>query len=200
MHTIDEIPESQVVVAFLHAEIDSPTRGKCILPRLAAIGRGRKLIDVPIYDDSENKLRSDVLGRTSDHGYRAGLFIHFPETISWQRAVLNRQELDEVRYINHAKWLALSGDTGKASDAANRINHGFQGSDLLPKILATANLLSERPSAVEIILVSIDSSTCPVTLEGNTRLTAYLMQSSLTELSVIIGFSPELTKWLKRRF
>lgn len=201
MRIVSNLTEAEVVATFLRAEIDSPTWSPFILSRLLRLGKDRHLIDSPLYQEPDNRLRSDILGRTDPAGYRAGLFVHFPQELLWQRVVLDRLELERISYINQNKWLRLSGNTGKAIDAANRINSGFRESDLVEKIISTSKTcIPDISSVPEIILVSKGISAPPVALEGNTRITAYLMHSSLAELSVIIGLSSELSSWLQRNF
>jgi hypothetical protein len=132
-------------------------------------------------------------------GYREdrALFRGFPDGVQWQRARIDRSELDGVRFIDWDYWNAATGGTRRPVDFAARIAAGDvpAHTDLEALNELAARWLRREPMP-ELILVGSSPSSRLVLLEGHARLAAlYLAREIPASLDVIVGFSPEIEAW-----
>lgn len=196
METLAAISEDEVIACFLRAEIDSPRwdqhlKSMLLRDRIAP----RVLTDPDLQDAVENADRRRLLGEFRGWPKRL-LFENFPKDVTWWRAVMTRQELLQVRYIDWPYWRGLSGGTRLARDAAVRIRqghdeehrHGYEriaervrAGSLFPELIAVTGLRDER-----VVLV-----------EGHARLTGYaLAEDALAEeMELLLGRSASVARW-----
>lgn len=177
-----EISEDEMIAVFLRGEIDSDRWGPKLRELLARDGRTEA-------DDSE--YRRQLLDEHRAYVRREGLFHGFPEHVDWYRAVLDRDEVLDVLYINWDWWLTLSGGTRSPRDAARRIRAGeVAGVDV-----AAAGFESDAPP--ELIVVTTPDRSRLVVLEGHGRLTAYALfpERIPAELEILLGVSAEMAGW-----
>ncbi|GMK39567.1 hypothetical protein PCCS19_26210 [Paenibacillus sp. CCS19] len=109
------------------AEINSPRFKDGIM---AALGKHDvHVITNPNIDrDNENLIRRDILGLTRGYGFNRDLFEQFPSDVQWYLAVIGKQELSKVEYINYSYWNELSDATRLPSCVAirrARTDHGL---------------------------------------------------------------------------
>lgn len=201
MRTIEPVSEDEMIAAFLRAEVASPRFGAGVLAVLARDGRERAVVDHPnTRDEAENAYRRHLLGETRGFGRdRADtVFAGFPPNVTWYRATMSRGEIATLEYIAYDYWIALSGGTRRVGDGAARIrgggpvfgvpNDGFW---------AVADAIRVGETFPEPIVVSSDTASRLVILEGHVRLTAYLLRSEALPpaLPVIVGYSSRMGQW-----
>jgi hypothetical protein len=151
------ISQNEVAETFLHGELASTRFGKEAAAAAAA---------APDAWVALHKYRGD---------YLSGL----PEDIVWQRALLTRDELADVRYIDWHYWVDITGGTRLPKDTSDRATYA----DFAPK----------ADEFHELILVGRAGGYL-VVLEGHVRLTA-LMLDPPPELEVIVGLSDQIERW-----
>ena len=107
MKLIRPTTEADMIAVFLKAEIKSERFGQIILDLLEHDNKSRTVVDMPdITNSDENAYRRQLLG-----AYRAYVFEELPIHVTWYRALLTREEVAEVRYINYDYWNELSSHT-----------------------------------------------------------------------------------------
>ena len=127
MQYLKAISEDEMVAVFLKTEITSRRLVPTIMDILCRDGRDRRIIDNPdISREEDNAYRRRVLGDYRGFQRDAELFRGFPATVQWFRAIITKDILARVRYIDYAYWVALSGGSRLASDAAARIQQGVE--------------------------------------------------------------------------
>lgn len=119
--------------------------------------------------------------------------------MSWRRYTLNKRELGAVRYIDYSYWNELSGGSRLPVDAACNIRAGKvvcgQSNERYGRMVEALRGGAAFP---ELVLVATRVGAPLVVLEGHMRITAYSLAPECVpaELTAIIGFSPEMTKWM----
>ena len=171
-----------------------------------------RIIERPNLDDAqENACRRSILGAYRGYGqntdYFEGLppdveymdyFEGFPLDVHWERAMLSKQELEQVKYIEYDYWVELSGGSRLPRDAARTILAGYEVFGVNHQgVLQMATAFRARARFPTLILVGKNRESSLVVLEGHMRLTAMFLASEClpAELEVIVGFSEQIERW-----
>ena len=199
MRLLHPITEDEMIALFLKTEINSVRFEAEILRLLQRDGVDRSVVDVAeISDPVANTYRRTLFGDFRGYGRQAGMFIGFPDHVEWHRALLNRDELIQARYIDYSYWNVLSGGTRLPTEAAKRIRDGIvvygQTTEAYMKL---AEEMCKGARFPELILTAASPGARLVVMEGHVRLTAYtLMPECLPEeIQALIGFSPDFPQW-----
>jgi hypothetical protein len=178
-----------MIAVFLKAEIASERFGQEILALLARDGKSRTLVETPdITNTDENTYRRQVLS-----AYRAYVFEELPAQVAWYRALLDREAIAKVRYIDYSYWNALSGNTRLPIVATEAIRAGREiYGQSTQGFLDVAQALRNGAQFPELIVVGASPDAELTVLEGHLRLTAYMLAPECLpqELEVIAGFAP----------
>lgn len=193
MQLIRPTSEADMISVYLKGEIVSERFGHFIIDRLEQHGKSRLLVDRPdIANDDENAFRRYLLG-----AYRSYVFEELPPDIAWYRALLNREEVARIRYIDYDYWNELSGNTRMPSAAVKTIAAGREIFGVSNEgFLKVAQALREGATFPELILVGTSPDNDLTVYEGHLRLTAYLLAPECIpeDLEVIVGFAPGCAK------
>jgi len=194
MRLLDAITEDEMVAVFLKTEINSVRYSADILALLRRDGMSRGIIDAPdTRNQQENAYRIQLLGDFRGYKQRRDLFLSFPDDVSWYRAILSREELARVRYVDYSYWNELSGGSRLPADAAANIRAGKvvfgQSTQGFLNLASELELGAKFP---ELILTGVSPTSDLVVLEGHVRLTTYFLAPHCIpeEIQVIVGFSP----------
>lgn len=199
MKIIKKISEDCMILEFLKAELKSKRFAEQVISAIKRVHSNEELIsNANLSSPEENLLRKKVL-----QDYRGFdnqlLFDNFPKNMEWYYATLNNKDFEGIKYINYDYWKSLSGGTRNVKDSAKTINAGveiFNQSNNLYKNIA--NEIRKGNKLPKTILVSKSKEDSPIILEGHSRLTAIglLGPEFMKRVEVIIGFSPDLEKWV----
>jgi hypothetical protein len=198
MRTIEKITEEEMVAVFLQTEINSSRFSASILRILERDNVDRKIIDCPdINDKAENDYRAALMGEFRGYKRNKEIFVDFPDDIQWERIVLNRQDLEKIKYINWDYWLEISDNTRLATEAARKIRLGMIDGEEAKGFWSVSDALRKGLKLPELILVSKSKEDNLVLLEGHVRLTGYLLKPEYLppELSAIVGCSERMDEW-----
>jgi hypothetical protein len=184
MRGLRPITEDEMIAVFLRGELGSERFGdklRVLLPGGLAGVDGADL--------------RRVLDEHRAYEAREGLFGGFPRDVSWFRAVLTRDEVLDILFIDWSWWLELSGGTRRPREAARRIRAGE-----LTRLTAGVTAEEHEPyltSRSELIAVTTPAREKLVLLEGHVRLTAYALfpDHVPAELEILLGVSEEMPKW-----
>ena len=192
MRLLHPITEDEMIAVFLKTEIASERFRERMVALLERDGKNHRLVEAPDIDNiAENTYRRQLLG-----GYRAYVLEELPAEVSWYRALLNREEVAKVRYIDYSYWNEISGGSRLPIDAVNVIRAGRKiYGQSTEGFLHMAQALREGAHFPELIVVGASSEAELTLLEGHVRLTAYMLASDCLpdELEVIAGFAPGFT-------
>jgi hypothetical protein len=182
--------EDEMIAVFLKAEIASERFGEKVISQLERDSKNRSIVDTPdITNGSENSYRRQLLAN-----YRGYVFEELPTHTTWYRALLNRDEVATIRYIDYDYWNEISANTRLplvATEAirAGRIIYGHNTQEFLQ----VAQALRSGAHFPELIIVGASPDAELTVYEGHLRLTAYMLAPECIpeELEVIAGFAPE---------
>ena len=187
-----------MIAVFLRAELDSSRYGEKLRGFLARDSRELDALRRPDLGDPEsNGYRRRLLDEYRAYEQREGLFLGFPRRVDWFRAVLSRDEVLDVLYINWDWWLEISDGTRRPRDAAQRIREGLVAGVSVEEHEPLANACLAEVPPPELIAATTDTHSPLVLVEGHFRLTAYaLFPDRLpSELEILVGVSEEMTEW-----
>ena len=124
-------------------------------------------------------------------------FAGFPNDVRWERVLLKRDELKEIKYIAWDYWLDITDGSRLALDAAKRIVSGMMDEGEAKGFWAVADAVRQGITLPELILVSARKKDDLVVLEGHVRLTGYLLrpENLPPELPAIVGYSEGIRLW-----
>jgi hypothetical protein len=200
VHRFRPATESEVVLAFLRAEVDSPRNGDDVRRALIDAG-GLELTRNPdLNSEEENRARERAL--SAARGWpNTELFEGFPEKVEWYHGALQPDELERVRFIDYSYWNELSGGSRRPSDVLATLQAGRLPTWLtelgtswcfeFAAQLATAQVVDDL-----IVMATPDLSQL-VLLEGHSRLTAIFVGGLQRRLTVraYLGLSEAIEQW-----
>lgn len=199
MQFIENLTEHDMIAVFLQAELHSDRFGTDIRRLLDRDRMPYAILDHPdTTNASENTYRFQLFGEFRGYGRNERLFQDFPKHVIWQRVKLNCEELLQVKYIDYDYWVALSGGTRLARDAADAIRAGRTVFNVPSDgFLRIAHALRQGVRFAELILVRASEQADVVVLEGHVRLTVYALvpEAIPPELPVLLGTSSEFVRW-----
>jgi hypothetical protein len=212
MRTVRPISEAEMVALFLATEYPSPRTHTQILQVLQREGWPLSIIEQPnLRDGQENARRRSILGAYRGYGQNTDYFEvlppdvqymdyfeGFPLDVYWERAMLSRQELEQVKYIEYDYWIELSNGSRLPRDAASNILAGYEVFGVSNQgVLQMAEAFRSGSRFPTLILVGRNRESPLVVLEGHMRLTAMFLAAEClpSELEVIVGFSEQIEKW-----
>ena len=197
MRILGPLSADVMVAAFLQAEASSPRFGVPISRLLARDGRERRILDAPnLTGADENAYRAHLLGEWRGYGRNADVFTDLPGDTCWSSALLDRSDLERVKYINDDYWTGFSGGSRLVKDGVARIQSGEIGPGEAACYRAFAEALTQGVRFPKLILLHNPCTDELVVLEGHTRITSYLLWlgSRPTQLPVILGASEQMHK------
>jgi hypothetical protein len=199
MQLLRAITEDELVAVFLKTEIASARFEPEIRRLLERDGCDPEVVKNPDWNDqAENRYRKRLLGDFRGYQRNGGLFIGYPDHVEWHRAMLTREEITQIRYIDYSYWNELSQHSRLPLVAAESIRRGqvIYG-ESTHGFLVLAQELCQGACFPELIVTAASLSSPVVVMEGHARLTAYGLAPHCLpdELEVLIGFSPDFPEW-----
>jgi hypothetical protein len=199
MQTVRSISEAEMIALFLATEYPSPRTHQQILQVLQREGLPASIIEQPnLHDVQENASRRRILGAYRGYGQNTDYFQGFPLHVQWERAMLSKQELERVKYIDYDYWVELSRGSRLPRDGAKYILAGYEVFGVSNQgFLQMATALRAGARFPTLILVGKKRERPLVVLEGHTRLTAMFLAPEYlpVSLEVIVGFSEQIESW-----
>jgi hypothetical protein len=192
------ISEDEMIAVFLRGELDSDRYGETLRGFLGRDGRDPEVLRRPdLGDPDANDYRRGLLEEYRAYERRDGLFGGFPQRVDWFRAVLTRDEVLGILYINWDWWLRISDGTRRPRDAARRIRDGLVPGSTAEEHEPLAAALRGTPRPPELIAATTAARSPLVLVEGHFRLTAYALFPDYVpkELEILLGVSDEMAEW-----
>ena len=198
MKLLKTITEAEVIAHFLKTEITSRRWGDGIREILAKDGKSEEIITRPdTANHTENDYRLNLFDEFRGYKRRAKLFDGFPLDVSWHKALITKEELGKVLYINWDYWLEITDGTRLPKDAVTKLRNGGLDPQNEQYFRGVAEALQNGTTFPEFIFVGVDERSPLVVLEGHARLTGYFLVPELIpeEMEVIVGLSPYMAEW-----
>jgi hypothetical protein len=189
--------ESDVVFAFLKAEIDYSDQRQQIHQIVEALGVSRQelLDDASRDNDYYNALRGAVLDCFRGYIRRKGVFTAFPKNVKWRRVELEPAELaGRLRYVRSAEWLPLSDGTRQPRRVVEKIARGEVPAPFAQKVACIQGSLKLGELLPELVAVEGDGADL-ILIEGAHRTTAYVSLEWSKNVPALIGSSPLMRDW-----
>src|SRR5579884_2074224 len=208
MRTVRPSSEAEMVALFLATEYPSPRTHQLIAQVLQREGWPPDILEQPnLNDEQENARRRSILAAYRGYGQNTDYFESlppdveyknyfegFPLDVQWERAMLSRQELEQVKYIEYDYWIELSSGSRLPRDAARNILAGYEAFGVNNQgLLQMAEALRAGVRFPTLILVGKNREGPLVVIEGHARLTAMFLAPEClpAELEVMVGFSEQ---------
>ena len=198
MRIVGPSGEAEMIATFLRGEIDAARYAPTLAAILARKALSRRIIDTPdLADPLENEQRRAILGAFRGYGEDRAIFEGFPAELRWTWAVVSRQELAQVCFIDYSYWVELSGGSRLPPDAARAIRAGrvVYGvpNDGFREVAASWEVGVPFPPL--IVIGPVEGGPL-VLLEGHGRLTGYfLARAAPADLPVLGGWAAGLSRW-----
>jgi hypothetical protein len=190
MQFLHPTTEADMIAVFLKAEIVSERFGPTVRTLLDEQRISRTIVDTPdITNPDQNAARRQLLS-----AYRAYVFEELPAHTAWYRALLNRDEVAKIRYIDYDYWNEISDNSRLPIVATKAIRAGREiYGQSTQGFLDVAQALREGAHFPELIIVGASPDAELTVFEGHLRLTAYMLAPECVPdaLEVIVGFAPE---------
>jgi hypothetical protein len=189
------VNESQVVLAFLKAEVDSPRYRDHVqdLLKLTGLSRG-KLIDDPDVDNECCNAVRRILLFYRGFAQRELLFRGFPTVVNWRLVELEPDELSRLKYIRNADWLAHSDQTRRPQRVVERMARGELGDDPGKHVLAIQEKLKRGERLPELVAAEGQGDDL-ILIEGHCRATAYVGMDWRENIPMFLAYSTSMAQW-----
>lgn len=204
------IPEANVVLLFLRAELGSPRYKALALRKLRGWGDGEGLVArANLQDAGENAARRELLEVITRHDGPVGLFDGFPRDMEWWTARPSVERLLHTHYVNLPAWTWFSRGTRRLEDGARTV---FEYNGSLGNIPVDAFWQAAQrcinypvpgvdpPDPSVILVAQRPTDDFPVIFDGHLRLTGWALAQligarDVRRPTVIIGLAPNLHGW-----
>ena len=192
--------ENEMVSLFLSEEIKSE-RWKNEIVKIMELNniKNNVILNPNLNDENENNLRKQILKQF--RGYNnTEIFENFPQNMKWNWAILDKNDIQKIKYIKYDYWEELSNGIRLAKDSVKNIQNNIEIFEVkndnfikLSEYIKNGNIFDPL-----IIIASNENNEKMVVLEGHVRLTAICLSIEyINEIKVLIGFVKEdkLNKW-----
>jgi hypothetical protein len=197
MKILAPLSENSMVLSFLRAELASNCFGEKVRRGIEKYGLTDDIIINPHTNNKkENGLRKMILNGYRGYTDRTALFKGFPDKVEWSWAIVQKEELFSIKYLNDPGWVELSSGTRLPLDAAKNILENKK--EFNPKILEAVEWL-KRKRQFPNMTICVTADWCNlVLLEGHLRLTAMAINSDRLpdKIEIMVGFSPDMKQWV----
>lgn len=197
MIELGPVRESDVVFAFLKAEIDYSDQRQQIHQYLQALGVSRQelLDDGNMDSDYYNAIRALALESFRGYLSRRGVFTRFPKKMYWRRVELEPAELaGRLKYVRSKEWWPLSDGTRQPQRVVEKIARGELPAPFVQKVASIQERLKLGDVLPELVVVEGDGGDL-ILIEGAHRTTAYVSLEWAKNVPAFVGSSPSMREW-----
>lgn len=199
MKIIDDITEDEVTTIILQYNMGSFRFNNELEKLLKQKKIDMKIVSEPnLKDIRENILRKKFVQSLNGSGVGGYLSGNFPNNVVWKKARLSKKDLSNIKYIDYSYWNELTNHTRLVHDGAESIKKGviiFNESN--QPFWNAFEALKQGKKFPAPILVSQNTNSDLVVIDGHLRLTVYLLNTHYTpnEIEAIIGYSENFNSW-----
>jgi len=181
-----------MLLVFLQAELSSVRFRDRLTGMMERCGVSPDVIWSPdLRDAAQNLQRRQVMTAHRGFGTDADdVFEHFPVIRRWEYALLDKNDLNRIKYIDCDYWNELSRGTGRPAAAVQTIREGVRvfGVPNDGFLLAAESLRRGVKFPPVVLLCAADKAEYRI-LEGHQRVTAYALErDTFGEAECIVGY------------
>jgi hypothetical protein len=203
MKKISKSKEDEMIALFLKEESNSKRFSESLDIILNDMNVDKNIIsNYNINNNEENIIRKKVLSKYRGYENDINLFKNFPKDIDWYWVELNKEEIENIKYIDYDYWIELTNGSRYAKDSKENILTGKEifGVSNQPFIDGYKYLKEGNEFDPIILLASKEDNSKMIVLEGHSRLTSInLALEVIDKIICLVGFTKEeqLMKWNK---
>jgi hypothetical protein len=204
MEDLGEASDDQVILAWLQAEIESPSFQTYIVgepPQPANLSRAMTLARKPDLENAQqNAARREIIAAAHGFGRGAMIFAGLADDITWRRFRVTATDVAAMLYSNRsAGWTTLAPATRTVGEGAANAARVYSGDDTNMHILSLARTICHAeatPVLSELICLRLPGGGIAV-MEGHTRATAIVMEGHRLPdgVEAYVGDSPSIESW-----
>lgn len=172
MKKVRDSSESEMILTFLKGEITSQRFNEKLNNVLNELGYKKELIlDGDFSNQNENVQRKNIMIKF--RGYLTKeLFENFPNIAHWDLVEFDKNDLDNIYYINYDYWNELSNNTSKPKEAAKTIKSGKEIYEVSNEPFIKGAELVSKTMFPPVILITCNDKKYLI-IEGHSRMTIY---------------------------
>ena len=172
MKKVRDSSESEMILAFLKGEITSQRFNEKLNNVLNELGYKKELIlDGDFSNQNENVQRKNIMIKFRGYPTKE-LFENFPNIAHWDLVEFDKNDLDNIYYINYDYWNGLSNNTSKPKEAAKTIKSGKEIYEVSNEPFIKGAELVSKTMFPPVILITCNDKKYLI-IEGHSRMTIY---------------------------
>lgn len=172
MEVVRKSSENEMILEFLKGELNSNRFNSDLNDSLNELNVDSNIIsNGDLSNEDENSLRLKIMKKY--RGYPDSLlFENFPRILEWKLMKLDKEDINNIYYIDYDYWNLLSNDTSSPLEAVKNIMDGREIFDVSNKpFLDGVNYLKSN-SFPPVILITCNDKRYLI-VEGHSRMTIY---------------------------
>ena len=172
MKKVRDSSESEMILTFLKGEITSQRFNEKLNNVLNELGYKKGLIlDGDFYNQNENVQTKNIMIKFRGYPTKE-LFENFPNIAHWDLVEFDKNDLDNIYYINYDYWNGLSNNTSKPKEAAKTIKSGKEIYEVSNEPFIKGAELVSKTMFPPVILITCNDKKYLI-IEGHSRMTIY---------------------------
>lgn len=172
MKKVRDSSESEMILTFLKGEITSQRFNEKLNNVLNELGYKKELIlDGDFSNQNENVQRKNIMIKFRGYPTKE-LFENFPNIAHWDLVEFDKNDLDNIYYINYDYWNGLSNNTSKPKEAAKTIKSGKEIYEVSNEPFIKGAELVSKTMFPPVILITCNDKKYLI-IEGHSRMTIY---------------------------
>lgn len=172
MKKVRDSSESEMILTFLKGEIASQRFNEKLNNVLNELGYKKELIlDGDFSNQNENVQRKNIMIKFRGYPTKE-LFENFPNIAHWDLVEFDKNDLDNIYYINYDYWNELSNNTSKPKEVAKTIKSGKEIYEVSNEPFIKGAELVSKTMFPPVILITCNDKKYLI-IEGHSRMTIY---------------------------
>ena len=172
MEVVRKSSENEMILEFLKGELNSNRFNSDLNDSLNKLNVDSNIIsNGDLSNEDENSLRLKIMKKY--RGYPDSLlFENFPRILEWKLMKLDKEDINNIYYIDYDYWNVLSNDTSSPLEAVKNIMDGREIFDVSNKPFLDGVDYLKSNSFPPVILITCNDKRYLI-VEGHSRMTIY---------------------------
>lgn len=172
MKKVRKSSENEMVLEFLKGEFNSNRFNSDLNKSLNELNVDSNIIsNGDLFNEKENSLRLKIMKKY--RGYPDSLlFENFPKILEWKLMKLDKDDINNIYYIDYDYWNELSNDTSSPLEAVKNIINGIEIFDVSNDPFLEGVDYLKSNSFPPVILITCNDKRYLI-VEGHSRMTIY---------------------------
>ena len=172
MEVVRKSSENEMILEFLKGELNSNRFNSDLNDSINKLNVDSNIIsNGDLSNEDENSLRLKIMKKY--RGYPDSLlFENFPRILEWKLMKLDKEDINNIYYIDYDYWNLLSNDTSSPLEAVKNIMDGREIFDVSNKPFLDGVDYLKSNSFPPVILITCNDKRYLI-VEGHSRMTIY---------------------------